>query len=326
MRTSSKKTQEYIQKIKISGKQLEPIEDYITNKHDISHRCLKCEFVFKAKPNNVIGKGTKRCPKCFPSGIRISHSEFVKRANIKKPDYEILGKYVNSITHVLVRHKVCGHEWETNPRMFLKKTNCPNCNHRSTKKTDEEFFKEVNEIDSDYKVLDPYINNQTKLRFLHSCGNISNLSPVKFIMGLSRCAYCTVFSNQEKMFNDLLLEFKIVFEKEKVFPSLPGRPFDFLLNGTVLIEIDGNQHFKGWGSSESKRLSSLKRISIADAIKINFSQKKKIKQIRVDDLTKKEEMKILIESLDQELFRESVVLFFSRGKFISETEYYSRRN
>ena len=99
-----------------------------------------------------------------------THEEFIKELEIKQPDIEVLGKYINNNTPLLCRCKIDGHEWNPRPKHLLSNHGCPICglksNSKHRTKTNEEFIKEFNtkfpnsniELLSEYTGVNDYIN------------------------------------------------------------------------------------------------------------------------------------------------------------------------
>lgn len=119
---------------------------------------------------------------------KLSHDEFVKKVNeAHGKDIEILGKYINKRTKVLIKHK-CGYTWKTNPQTLYKGHGCPLCGG-NVKKNTTTIKKEIFELVGDeYELLDEYINTNTPILFKHNiCGNIFKMSPKAFIVSGQRC-------------------------------------------------------------------------------------------------------------------------------------------
>ena len=92
--------------------------------------------------------------------MRKKHEDFVKE--LEHSDVKILGKYVNSKTNILTECKKCGYIWDANPNSLLIGTQCPKC-ARVMRKTNEEFIKQLRNINPDITPLDDYINSKSKI-------------------------------------------------------------------------------------------------------------------------------------------------------------------
>lgn len=151
-----------------------------------------------------------------------THEEFLKEVKEKGDnEYEVLGKYQGNAIKILIKHKVCGNEYEVVPYSFLNGRRCPKC--RSLKKTSENFRKEFQEVACDeYELLEEYKNARTKIRILHKkCGVEFKRFPNDFIRNPS-CPECNMYTksyNRRKTKEDILLEIKLRFNDEYIWIS-----------------------------------------------------------------------------------------------------------
>jgi very-short-patch-repair endonuclease len=107
--------------------------------------------------------------------MRKTHEQYVSEMAIKRPDIEVNGKYIGSDKKILVKCKVCDHEWVVGQAssLLFKKGGCPNCNMKKKTKTHDQFEKELLEINDTIELLDKYVNKRTKLRVkCKICGHI----------------------------------------------------------------------------------------------------------------------------------------------------------
>ncbi len=91
-----------------------------------------------------------------------SHSQFVSEFEAINPNIEVLGNYVNSKTRILVRCRVCGHEWSPSAGSLLQGTGCPAC-AGNLKKTQEQFNAEVETINPNVEVIGKYTGHHNKI-------------------------------------------------------------------------------------------------------------------------------------------------------------------
>lgn len=102
------------------------IEAY--SKIHIQHNIDKCKHKFWTTPHNFL-RG-RRCPKCYGTKKK-PHNQFVDEVNrLYGADYTIIGKYINNSTPLLVRHNICGKEYEAKPTNLLNDKQC-SCKRRS---------------------------------------------------------------------------------------------------------------------------------------------------------------------------------------------------
>lgn len=79
---------------------------------------------------------------------------------------EVLGTYIDSWTPILHRCLIDDYEWYTAPANTLSGKGCPQCSG-NIKRTQEEYIKEVKEINQNIEVAGVYINANTPI--LHKC-------------------------------------------------------------------------------------------------------------------------------------------------------------
>jgi len=174
-------------------------------------------------------------------------------------EYEVLGEYINFDIKVLTKHNSsnCNNfEWEVRPRDFIKGVRCPRCQHRSYRKTTEEFKEEVfKQSGNEYTVLGEYTHKDTKLLMRHNCSKCDNfeweIAPHNFLDNAGRkgrgCPYCSKSLNEKKI-SELLKQFNIYNIQHYTYEGLIGEggdllSYDFYLpNENLLIEYQGKQH------------------------------------------------------------------------------------
>jgi len=123
-RTKTKSTEQFINDLAQKNLSYEVLSDYHGNNKPIKVKNLSCGHIYQATPNNILsGHG---CPVCH--GFKDT-AKFSKQLEVKYPDqYTVLGEYVNNRTPIKVKHNVCGHVWDANPKDLLRAFRCPFCN------------------------------------------------------------------------------------------------------------------------------------------------------------------------------------------------------
>lgn len=79
-------------------------------------------------------------------------------------EYQVLDHYVNAHTNIVHKHIICGHKWLVAPHRILKAKSCPKC-YGNTRKTLETYKNQL--LNTEYEVLEPYINRFTKILHKH---------------------------------------------------------------------------------------------------------------------------------------------------------------
>ena len=79
-------------------------------------------------PYDFLKPKANTCPQCsHPSRPRDTDWFKAKVAELEGDRYVVLGEYSTNKTKLLMRHTICGHEWEVKPNLFLNGTRCPKC-------------------------------------------------------------------------------------------------------------------------------------------------------------------------------------------------------
>lgn len=85
----------------------------------------------------------------------------------------------------------------------------------------------------------------------------------------------------------MLMQLDYTYEKEKSFPELKAYRYDFYIpSENIVIEVDGQQHYVGWGNSIISLRENKKRDAIKNQFCIdNFIKILRIKYDKIDMLT-----------------------------------------
>lgn len=280
---------EFIEEIKkLVGDEYSFLEPYKNNmtKLKVRHNCEKCNnHEYSVTPNKFINIG-RRCPKCFGSEKKTTES-FKKEIQEKVgKDYILLSEYINTNTKVSVKHD-CGYIWDVRAcDLVTKGFRCPKCNNVAPKNT--KIFKEDVKklVGNEYTVIGEYKNNKTKLKMRHNCIKCNNheyeVSPNRFLSG-DRCPKCKE-SRGEKRITEFLNSENIVFKEQVKFKDCVYKKqlaFDFQIfyddNSFILIEYDGEQHFKPSFGSKTENKVQAER----DRVKNEYCKKNNIKLYRI---------------------------------------------
>lgn len=140
---------------------------------------------------------------------RKTHNDFCKEVySIVDNEYSVIGNYVSSRQHIAIKHNICNTIWYITPDNFLRGYRCPSCQHRSYKKTTDEFKSEVYSIVGDeYIVLGEYVKNTKPIEIIHNvCGTIYKVTPNNFLSKNRRCPECA--NNKKRTKDQFILELK----------------------------------------------------------------------------------------------------------------------
>jgi very-short-patch-repair endonuclease len=177
--------------------------------------------------------------------------------------------------------KSCSHEWNVKrveqliESKDIKRTSCPVCSNQNR----GQYLRDIKYLDNilketidgkEYTWIDEYsFDNKKKYMIIHNvCGTVYKAQALSFKNGEQRCPTC--FENDSRhvrMIKSLLESLDIEFTTEKTFKTCRNvyeLPFDFYIKSKdLLIEYDGSQHYRPWGSDQK----NLERLIKNDNIK-----------------------------------------------------------
>ncbi|MGL4741372.1 MAG: hypothetical protein ACRC41_11295 [Sarcina sp.] len=184
----------YIDKLKGINKNINCIEEYINNKTPIKHKCLIDNYIWKARPGDILsGHG---CPKCGGCSRR-THEEYVEELYSINPNIEVLETYINK--EVPIKHKciIDGYEWKVIPHNLLRGSKCPRCS-KVERYTTEEFIKILKVINPNVEILESYIKSSLPIKAKCLIDNhIWNIRPGDLLSGYG-CPRCGVVKRSLK--------------------------------------------------------------------------------------------------------------------------------
>lgn len=313
----------------IFGDEYEVIGSYTGNKNKIEMKHNKCGKIYKtACPHDILVKHTT-CPWCAG---RITTLE----ALIEKlpSQFSYISEFKNWKTKCKFKCNKCNKEFFQAPSYITNGRGCPWCAGTKNYTHNEfiEILKEKYDDINEYEFLNEYKNTNTILSLKHDkCGCVSNIKAEWFMSG-QRCKNCfTKNSTGEKFIENFLLVNNIKYEKEKQFfqfISKNSQPYkyDFYLeNFNLIIEFDGEQHFKPWGKN-IKNLKNLKNNIENDKIKNNFIIENNLKLLRIHYSELKNIKKILnnflINGKRSETIENFKVLYINKILLFNNNDYY----
>jgi Zn ribbon nucleic-acid-binding protein/mRNA-degrading endonuclease HigB of HigAB toxin-antitoxin module len=260
--------------------------NYINGSTKIELLHSECGNIYSVIPNDFLS-GT-RCPKCMKKQavekIKMTQEQFYDRVYQLVGDiYEVLGKYINSATKILMRHNECNFQWYVNPNSFLGGSRCPKCAGKY-QYTAEDFKQKIYDLVKDeYIVIGNYVNTKTKVMMKHNlCGCNHYYIPSDFFNG-HRCPICNE-SKGERKIRYYFEENNIKHERQYTFDDcrrINFLPFDFAIFGNdgklkFLTEYDGVFHYKPVMGKEQFEYQQEN-----DQIKNTYCQINNIKLLRI---------------------------------------------
>jgi Zn ribbon nucleic-acid-binding protein len=276
---------------RICGNEYTFYGDYINNATKMKVKHNVCGYEYETLPGNFLqGHGCPKCANKKNGDLRKRSDEEFRLIVLKlsEEEYEVLSEYIDSQTNILMKHNKCGNIYQVKPNNFLQGQRCPKCQHRSYKKTTEEFKQEVkNLVGNEYEVLEEYQKANKKILFKHNiegCQHEFTMTPNSFLGG-SRCPLCKE-SKHEKYIYNWLKTHQYYFIHQFTFDDCKDKevlPFDFAVfwdeektNLRMLIEYDGEYHYLPING-----IRALKYIQKHDKMKNDYCIKNDIQLIRI---------------------------------------------
>jgi len=254
-------------------------KDYINNKTNLN---MICPYGHVFKMNFDRFQQGQRCPVCY--GNKKKTIEEI-REFVESKEYKLLSDtYINNSTKL---DMICpdGHIFKMCWNNFMFGNRCPVC-YGNKKKTIEEIRKYVEQ--EGYILLSKeYINSHSNLEIKCSSGHVFKMNWTNFSSG-KRCPKCKR-SKGEEIIAKILESNYIEFETQKRFDECKNilhLPFDFYIPSlNILIEYDGEQHFKPFSFSSNRTQETMNinfiNIMLRDEIKTNFASSNNIKLLRI---------------------------------------------
>ena len=233
---------EYVNRVKNINPNIEVISQYTNSENRVKFHCMVDDYVWSALPYSILrGSG---CPRCS-SRERYTAVDFIKKANKLNKKIKVIGEYINKDTKIKC---TCQneHEFEMLPGNILKGQGCSICSGIATR-TQEEYIREVSEINKDIEVLETYINASTPIAHMcKKCYTIWRPRPNHVLEGHG-CPVCNS-SIGERIVKNYLDSNCINYIQQYKFQDckdIHRLPFDFYLSDyNILVEYDGIQHFQ----------------------------------------------------------------------------------
>lgn len=158
-RARRKNPEEYQKEIRKIHPNFELLTEYINSNTKVQVRCNDCGYEWEADPNRL--KIIKGCPKENKTiRRRWNEIDFAEKVKSITPEVMLLTPYENMQTNILCRCRKCGNERYYNPRYLLRGVGCKVCSGNG-KKTQEQFLKEMQQVNRQIKIKGEYINAVT---------------------------------------------------------------------------------------------------------------------------------------------------------------------
>ena len=290
------------------------LNHYVNSSTKILCKCKKDGYEWSVRPAGLLrGSGCRKCA----GSLKKTHEQFMQEFyenNTHAKDIEILSKYVNYMSKLKVKCKICGNEWEVMAGSLLRNIGCPRCYFNRIAKeqarTHEEFLEVMQENHPDIKVLGEYKNARFKIKFrCKVCGNEWYTQPEILLRG-SGCPKCNTSKGEKRIAQYLdNLGINYIYDKRyfKDLYSTSGtllRP-DFILPSLkIWIEYDGRQHFEPVDFSsklnEQQLQEQFEKVQQNDLIKNQYAKDNNWTLIRIPFTEYDNIEQILADYIEQE--------------------------
>jgi hypothetical protein len=249
-----------------------------------------CGNILETTHQAFVNDSKGRCHICYPivsEGRKESITEEVLIKRIE-PEYSYISGFKNTKVKIKVRHNECGNVFDVLPKdLFAGKSGCKVCANKNVRGKylvkDDYLDKLLNDSKFtdgiEYEWLEEYKGNNKELHFIKhiTCGNVYQVRPNDFQQGY-RCPKCfnNIIPNESKnakLIKEILQELNIPFTQEFTDSRCKHKQllrFDFMIqlkNKKLLIEYDGEQHFRSRGLISQDRVAIGK---LRDQIKNEF--------------------------------------------------------
>lgn len=272
------------------------LSKYKNSTSDLKCKCKVCNNEWTSNANLLYSQ-KYGCSVCAIKSIwanRMKTKEsFQKELDLKyNGKITLLSEYVNSHDKIKCRCNIDNTIWWQTPTSLLTgKIGCPTCCgnqiRERCKKSNEDFISQLNIANPNLIPLEEYIDDHTKI--LCTCKIHSNykwyVTPNKILHKNTGCPLCSksVSSNEIKIQN-ILQKWGYKFETQKRFKDCRDKnplPFDIYLSDfNILIEYDGEQHYKNIDRSRNKN-NNLEITQKHDLIKTKYCKMNNIPLIRI---------------------------------------------
>lgn len=204
----SKQTLNYINNLISKKSPLRPIEEYITIKIPIKHRCNLCGNIIAISPKNALRR--MGCENCMPEKYSGKPAKYTKELFLlelkqKRPNVLLIGEYIDFRTKTLFKYLDCGHEGLYRPSNVLYET--ANCNICKTQKlreinllSKEEYTNKLSYVNPNIVLIGEYLGIKKKTP--HKClkhNYIWDTTPASVLHEDVGCPICRKEKVKEKV-------------------------------------------------------------------------------------------------------------------------------
>lgn len=197
-----KTTQEYQNELKIKKPNIIVLEDYVTAKVKILHKCLICGTEWIDSPNNILTCkiGCPTCRKLDSKNRQMkTHEQFIDEMKKVNNKIKIVGQYIGARNQIDCECLICGHKWLGLPTNLLRNHGCPNCDRLNRIKSKEEIYDFLEKEMPYVLLLDDFTLRLDKIKAYCTLCNYEWITTPSELMQGKGCYYCGKRSTGEKL-------------------------------------------------------------------------------------------------------------------------------
>ena len=145
--------EEFLNRLQQVNPNIEVLGTYINAETKILCKCKIDGHIWEVRPYSLLlGYG---CPKCG-GNAKLTHEEFIEKLQQVNSNIDVQGTYINSVTKIECKCKICGHEWTVIPASLLQGRGCPKCN---TSRGEKRIAQYLDNLGMDYIYNKRYFND-----------------------------------------------------------------------------------------------------------------------------------------------------------------------
>lgn len=316
-KTLEERQNDFKERLKRLYPDYELLSEYVNGDTKVKLKYKKTGYIWEIKPRDLNGK--RQCKDAALEKKSKNTKRFTKEVvldriknNFPNENYDI--KFNNNIIKnqsdiITVTHGKCKKTFNISIKDFLsRKKGCPYCYKKAAKTVKEinEQFQAIEDL-KDYECTERFKKDgHVYGHIIHHCKKCNNNEfDIRISDMLSkheqRCRVCSVIDNESKAVKKIkkyLDENNINYKQEvkyKTCRDIFELPFDFYLTDyDLLIEYDGEQHFKASGFFKEENVFNIKR---HDRMKDAWCKKNNKDLLRIN--YKQDPIQILEEYLNE---------------------------
>lgn len=244
--------EEFVEQLKkMYGNEYEILGEYLNDRTKILVRHNKCGYEWRITPSNLLRR--HGCPVCAENKKKTTEDFKKEIYNIYGDEYEVLGKYINNHTKILVKHncKKCNYnKYEVKPNGLLQGNGCPVCSNQkaalgiNTIWDTDRWMCDLGVSEEDAKKHSSRSGKKITVKCL-DCGREKRIAIYQIYNNKSiSCSCGDGKSYPEKFVMNVLEQLDVDFETEYSPDWIKPKRYDFYISSlNCVVETHGEQHY-----------------------------------------------------------------------------------